>query len=160
MTQELAGTYPEKPGKLFFSDETSAVRVEISPSFLEPTNVIPTDSVQSAAPLVHIGKTLKDQRHKQGYKDVHADDVPGDEQAPRPSSTAAIRTEELISQRAIGRLHFRKVFHELIPSFATAHAEEKDQRFWNIPKVEIIGLVVPEFGESKRLCHGDGEDQE
>lgn len=156
-------THPQEPGKLLLRDESTSIRIKQGPRLLELTDLLPADCVQPAAPLVHVREALKNERHEKRHENVHADDVPRNEQSPGPPSTATIASVPVLQRRlrrAEGRHHGRKVFHQVIPSLTAAGAKKQDQSPRDVAEVHIAALIFPKLGETKDLVHGNGERQE
>lgn len=150
MTAET--TYTEKSWKSVPCYVSCPIRIKLSPSLLESTDLFSTDDRQAAASLVHVTETFVDQRDEQVDKDVHAENVPGDEKSACPFRATAVALKVPRSNGAERFVYVCKVFHQLIPPFAHAHSEQEDKSFGNGTEVDVARLIRPETSETEGLC--------
>ncbi|KFY38285.1 hypothetical protein V494_04419 [Pseudogymnoascus sp. VKM F-4513 (FW-928)] len=146
--------------KLFLGDIPRPVGIERRPRLLKAARLLAVDNLVSAGALVHVREALVDERHEQRDEDVHAQDVPGDEERVRPRRAAAVAVEEGRPLHAQWGARVRVVLHDLVPALAHGHAEEHDERAWHVAEVEVVGALAAEAREPKCLSHGDGVDEE
>ncbi|KAI7498772.1 calcium channel-like protein subunit Cch1 [Hortaea werneckii] len=95
-------------------------------------------SVRAAAPLVDVREALVDERDKQIDENVHAQNVPGNEQRSCPFWTAAIAVEVAV----------------------TGRAKRQDQCFWHGTHIDVARLVTIEPSKTKGLSQCDSIHQE
>src|SRR5438034_2701208 len=94
-------SYPQQPGKCLLGDISRSIRIERCPGLLKAPDFFPADGIKSAASLIHIRETFENERYKQRYKNVHADDVPRNKQATSPGRTPTIALKEIVLRSAI-----------------------------------------------------------
>ena len=77
-------------------------------------------------------------------KDVHAEDIPGDEQCSCVCSTAAVAFQET---PPFGAEWFRelKVTHDSIPALPATHSKEQNQSLWNRPEIYVSIAIGTNF---------------
>ncbi len=124
---EDTGKLTQQPRERLLADEAGACRIHGAPSFLEATDFVTVHDCQAACSLVHVREALVDERHKHIDEDVHADDVPRNEQDPGPRCAPAIAVIEGAAFYTERRLNLCEVLHNLVPAFAATHPEEEDQ---------------------------------
>lgn len=98
--------------------------IKYGPRLLETPDFFPAYCVKPAASLIDIRKALENKGNEQRNKDVHADDIPRNEESPRPRRTSAVILVMVLSLCAVWWDHGSEIFHELIPPLAAASAEE------------------------------------
>lgn len=118
----------------------------------EPSDLFLGKYEHAATSLVYVRETLEDERHEQAHEDIHAQDVPGDEQRAGPCCATAITVEKIsFDIDAIWRRYCREILHDLVPSFATTHTEQENQGFWNVSEILVASLVFSEARQAKGL---------
>lgn len=133
-------TYAKQSRESFFFDEATAVRVNNGPGLLEVPDFFSADNRQSATPLVHVAEALVNKRDEQVDEDVHAENVPHDEQCASPLGTATRAFKILIiaASDTVRWSHRGIVFHNRVPPFSATHPEKQNKRFRDATEVEVV----------------------
>src|SRR5947207_5727089 len=106
--------HPQQPREYLLGDISRSIWIEGRPGFLKAPNFFPADGIKSAASLIYIREAFENERYKKRDENVHADDVPGNEQATSPGGTPTIALEEVVLSSAIRGYHGGEIFHNPI----------------------------------------------
>ena len=114
---EHAGQLSQEARESFLGNVSSPDRVKLGPSLLEAPNFLSADNREPTASLVDVREILVDQRDEQVDEDVHAQNVPRDEESARPLLAAAVAIEVAFADGTVRWFDPCEVFHDCVPAF-------------------------------------------
>jgi hypothetical protein len=126
----------------------------------ESANLLSADDRQSTAALIDVRKAFVNQRDEQVHENVHAENVPRDEECQSPSIAATVSIIVVIANCTVWWNHRCKICHDLIPAFSRTHLEKHYQCFGDRSEILIVRLAFSESSQPKRLCKCNGINQE